>query len=110
VSTAFGGFGVEVFEWFSGLEHDNSKAYFTATRDRFESAVRGELEAMFLELSEEFGGELKMFRQNRDVRFSPTSRLTRRTPTACCAVVGSQAKACTRRSARAACTREAATT
>src|SRR5437764_10559168 len=28
------------------------------------------MEAMLIELSEKFGGEVKMFRQNRDIRFS----------------------------------------
>jgi uncharacterized protein (TIGR02453 family) len=29
------------------------------------------MEALLTELSEQFGGEVKMFRQNRDIRFSP---------------------------------------
>jgi uncharacterized protein (DUF2461 family) len=68
---AFHGFSPEVFEWFAGLERDNSKAYFTATRDCYESEVRGGLEAMLDELSESFGGEVKLFRQQRDLRFAP---------------------------------------
>jgi uncharacterized protein (TIGR02453 family) len=60
------GFGPQVFEWFAGLERDNSKAYFTATRDFYEDHVRGELEALLHEL----GGEVKVFRQQRDIRFS----------------------------------------
>ena len=61
----------EVFEWFAGLERDNSKAYFTATRDRYETEVRGGLQAMLDELSATFGGEVKLFRQQRDLRFAP---------------------------------------
>jgi uncharacterized protein (TIGR02453 family) len=68
---AFHGFGPEVFEWFAGLERDNSKAYFTATRDRYEGEVRGGLQAMLDELSESFSGEVKLFRQQRDLRFAP---------------------------------------
>ena len=68
---AFRGFGAEVFEWFAGLERDNSKAYFTATRDRYEHAVRGALEAMLDELSATLGGEARVFRQQRDLRFTP---------------------------------------
>jgi uncharacterized protein (TIGR02453 family) len=60
-----------VFEWFAGLERDNSKAYFTATRERYEDDVRGGLEAMLDELSGEFGGEARVFRQQRDLRFTP---------------------------------------
>ena len=68
---AFQGFGPEVFEWFAGLERDNSKAYFTATRERYEHAVRGGLEAMLDELAMTFGGEARVFRQQRDLRFTP---------------------------------------
>jgi uncharacterized protein (TIGR02453 family) len=67
----FQGFGPEVFEWFAGLERDNSKAYFTATRDRYEADVRGGLEAMLDELAADFGGEARVFRQQRDLRFTP---------------------------------------
>lgn len=69
--TMFEGFGPKVQKWFRGLEADNSKAYFDATRDFFEEAVRGQMDALLTELSESFGGEVKMFRQNRDIRFSP---------------------------------------
>src|SRR6201987_2758541 len=69
--TRFEGFGSKVQKWFEGLEADNSKAYFDATRDFFEEAVRGQMHALLAELSEKFGGEVKMFRQNRDIRFSP---------------------------------------
>jgi uncharacterized protein (TIGR02453 family) len=67
----FAGFPPEAFGWFAGLEADNSKAYFTAHRDTFDGAVRGALEAMLFELAAEFGGSVRMFRPNRDVRFSP---------------------------------------
>jgi len=60
-----------VFEWFTGLERDNSKRYFTATRTRYEREVRGGLEAMLDELCAEFGGVVRVFRQQRGVRFSP---------------------------------------
>jgi len=69
--TTFEGFGPKVQKWFSGLEADNSKAYFSANRDFFEEWVRGQMDALLSELSETFGGEVKMFRQNRDIRFSP---------------------------------------
>jgi uncharacterized protein (TIGR02453 family) len=59
-----------VFKWFKGLEEDNSKEYFTGNRDFYEEAVRDQMEALLTELSDRFGGEVKMFRQNRDVRFS----------------------------------------
>jgi uncharacterized protein (TIGR02453 family) len=68
--TSFQGFGPNVRRWFTGLEADNSKAYFAANRDFFEESVRGQMEALLIELSETFGGEIRMFRQNRDIRFS----------------------------------------
>lgn len=69
--TRFEGFTPAVHRWFKGLEKDNTKSYFTAHREFYEQAVRGEIEALLVELSERFGGEVKMFRQNRDIRFSP---------------------------------------
>jgi len=69
--SAFQGFGPQVFEWFAGLERDNAKAYFTATRERYEHEVRGGLEAMLDELAMTFGGEARVFRQQRDLRFTP---------------------------------------
>ena len=70
----FAGFSVEVFEWFAGIERDNSREYFTRTRDLYEEQVRGGLEALFDELSHEFPGEIKVFRQHRDLRFTPDKR------------------------------------
>jgi uncharacterized protein (TIGR02453 family) len=78
---AFDGFGPEVFDWFAGLERDNSKAYFTATRERYEAAVRGGLQAMLDELRRTFGGEAKLFRQQRDLRFAPAGSAPYKTRT-----------------------------
>src|SRR5580693_9220004 len=69
--TSFEVFGSKVQLWFEGLEANNSKAYFDASRGFFEESVRGQMDALLTELSETFGGEVKMFRQNRDIRFSP---------------------------------------
>jgi uncharacterized protein (TIGR02453 family) len=63
-------FGAGATAWFEGLERDNSRAYFAATRATFEDEVRGPFERLLDELSREFGGEVKVFRQHRDVRFS----------------------------------------
>jgi uncharacterized protein (TIGR02453 family) len=68
--TRFEGFVPDVYGWFTGLEADNSREYFAARRDFFDVSIRGEMEALLAELSEKFGGEVKMFRQNRDIRFS----------------------------------------
>ena len=69
--TRFEGFGPEVHAWFRGLAADNSREYFLARRDFFEEAIRDQMHALLAELSRTFGGEVKLFRQNRDVRFSP---------------------------------------
>jgi uncharacterized protein (TIGR02453 family) len=78
---AFDGLRPEVFEWFAGLERDNSKAYFTATRERYETEVRGGLQAMLDELGRTFGGEVKLFRQQRDLRFAPAGSAPYKTRT-----------------------------
>jgi uncharacterized protein (TIGR02453 family) len=69
--TTFEGFGPEVRRWFEGLEADNSREYFAAHRDVFEESIRDQMQALLTELSQAFGGEVKLFRQNRDIRFSP---------------------------------------
>jgi uncharacterized protein (TIGR02453 family) len=68
--TRFEGFGPRVREWFEGLEADNSREYFSAHRAFFEESVRGQMAALLAELSDTFGGEVKLFRPNRDIRFS----------------------------------------
>jgi uncharacterized protein (TIGR02453 family) len=68
--TRFEGFGPNVQKWFRGLEADNSRTYFAAGRDFFEESIRDQMDALLTELGETFGGEVKMFRQNRDIRFS----------------------------------------
>ena len=68
--TDFEGFGPKVHKWFKGLEANNSKEYFAANRDYFERSIRDQMEAMLTELSGQFGGDVKMFRQHRDIRFS----------------------------------------
>ena len=108
--TRFEGFGPKVQKWFKGLEADNSKEYFSASREFFEESIRDQMEALLTELSEKFGGEVKMFRQNRDIRFSPDKSPTRPTRTASCTDPTSPPRGCMRRSRRAAWWREAATT
>jgi len=71
VLPVFLGFGPEAFWWFDGLERDNSRDYFTRTRDLYEREVRDQLEELLLELG---GGEVKVFRQHRDLRFTKDKR------------------------------------
>lgn len=68
----FAGFSAWAFEWFAGLERDNSREYFNATRERYELEVRGALTLMLQELTRTFGGTVRVFRQQNDMRFKPT--------------------------------------
>jgi uncharacterized protein (TIGR02453 family) len=68
--TAFAGFSPAAFRWFDGLEEDNSRVWFAEHRDTYDDDVRGALEAFLEELADELGGEVKLFRQHRDTRFS----------------------------------------
>jgi len=67
---SFSGFNRRAFEWFAGLEHNNAKPWFDANREVYERDVRGQLESMLEELTGDFDGRVRMFRQHRDIRFS----------------------------------------
>jgi uncharacterized protein (TIGR02453 family) len=66
----FQGWPVEAFEFFEGLEADNSKPYWQQNKDRYETLVRAPMEELIDELAPEWG-EGKIFRPYRDIRFSP---------------------------------------
>ena len=66
---AFGGFTSEAFEFYEGLQADNSKSYWTAHRETYERHVREPMEELCAELEDEFG-PVKLFRPYRDLRFS----------------------------------------
>jgi uncharacterized protein (TIGR02453 family) len=68
--TSFDGFAPKVRRWFEGLEADNSREYFAAHRDVFQTSIQEQMEALLTELSQTFGGQVKLFRQHRDIRFS----------------------------------------
>ena len=55
--------------FFIGLAHDNSRTYFEANRKVYETEVRAPMQALVDALAAEFG-PAKIFRINRDVRFS----------------------------------------
>jgi uncharacterized protein (TIGR02453 family) len=65
----FTGFPDDTFEFFEGLEADNTKSYWTAHKKDYEAYVREPLVELFAELEPEFG-PAKLFRPYRDVRFS----------------------------------------
>jgi uncharacterized protein (TIGR02453 family) len=70
----FGGFPPEALAFYAGLQRDNSRSYWEANRDVYESAVRDPMEELVEELRDEFGLG-KVFRPYRDVRFSKDKRL-----------------------------------
>ncbi len=65
----FTGFPDEGLVFYEGLEADNSKTYWTRSKDVYESCVRGPMQALVEALAGEFG-PAKLFRPYRDVRFS----------------------------------------
>ena len=65
----FQGWTAEAIDFYDGLEEDNSKAYWQARKGIYEQAVRRPMEELLTELAGQFGPG-RIFRPNRDVRFS----------------------------------------
>ena len=65
----FTGWPARAFEFYEGLEADNSREYWTAHRAVYDNDVLAPMEALLTELAAEFG-DGKVFRPYRDVRFS----------------------------------------
>jgi uncharacterized protein (TIGR02453 family) len=86
----FLGFGPRAIDWFRGLEAENSKAYFESSRAVWEADVRGPLERLLEELAQDLGGRAKLFRPNRDVRFSKDKAPYKRNTYGLVEVPGSQ--------------------
>jgi uncharacterized protein (TIGR02453 family) len=63
----FTGFPDEAFEFYEGLEADNSRVYWHDHKAVYESAVKAPLVALTAEFPEY--GDFHVFRPNRDVRF-----------------------------------------
>ncbi len=66
---AFTGWPVEAIEFYEGLEDDNSRAYWQAHKAVYTECVKGPMEVLLAELEDDFGPG-RVFRPNRDVRFS----------------------------------------
>jgi uncharacterized protein (TIGR02453 family) len=66
---AFEGWPVAALDFYDGLEEDNSKAYWTAHKATYDAAVLGPMTDLTDELAGRFGA-VKIFRPNRDVRFT----------------------------------------
>lgn len=65
----FKGWPEDFQRFFIGLELDNSKKYFEANRKTYEESVKGPMVALLASLEEDIGPG-KVFRANRDIRFS----------------------------------------
>jgi uncharacterized protein (TIGR02453 family) len=65
----FTGFPDEGLVFYEGLEADNSKTYWTRSKDVYDSCVRAPMQALVGALASEFG-PATLFRPYRDVRFS----------------------------------------
>lgn len=65
----FSGWPEAALDFYEGLEDDNSKAYWSAHRAVYEAAVLGPMTELTDELAPDFG-DAKIFRPNRDIRFS----------------------------------------
>ncbi|HXP21899.1 MAG TPA: DUF2461 domain-containing protein [Streptosporangiaceae bacterium] len=66
---SFNGWPEAALDFYEGLESDNSKSYWTAHRAIYDTAVLGPMAELTDELGAEFGA-VKIFRPNRDIRFS----------------------------------------
>lgn len=75
-STSFDGFPPAAFAFYAELEEpgNNTRAWFDANRVRYDRDVRRPIEALLQAAAGEFGTHAKVFRPNRDVRFSPDKR------------------------------------
>jgi len=65
----FKGWPEDFQRFFIGLELDNSKKYFEANRRTYEDSIKGPMAALLESLEPDFGPG-KVFRANRDIRFS----------------------------------------
>lgn len=65
----FQGWPNSALDFYRDLERDNSRAFWTAHKDVYERDVKAPFEALSELVSEQFG-RLRVFRPNRDIRFS----------------------------------------
>jgi uncharacterized protein (TIGR02453 family) len=69
VTATFRGWSEACQRFFIGLELDNSKRYFDANREIYETEVKAPMAALMDSMADEYG-QGKIFRANRDIRFS----------------------------------------
>ncbi|MCA0295383.1 MAG: DUF2461 domain-containing protein [Actinobacteria bacterium] len=66
---ALPGIPLDAVDFFTELEYNNERPWWTAQQDRWKRSVRDPMQALCDGLSDEFGAA-KLFRPHRDVRFS----------------------------------------
>ena len=66
---AFTGFPTAALDFYDDLEMDNTKSFWTAHKEVYDTAVAGPMKALVAALEDEFG-TAKVFRPYRDVRFA----------------------------------------
>lgn len=69
MGATFPGWSERASDFYVGLEADNSKDYWTRNRAVYDTEVLAPMQALLDDLSAEFG-EGRIFRPNRDIRFS----------------------------------------
>ena len=67
--TAFTGIPVAALDFYDDLEMDNTKSWWAAHKDTYDTAVKAPMTALVAALEDEFG-PAKVFRPYRDVRFA----------------------------------------
>jgi uncharacterized protein (TIGR02453 family) len=65
----FRGFPADALDFFAELEANNDRSWWLANKERFDESVRDPLRAL-LDVLEPAFGTFRVFRMNRDVRFS----------------------------------------
>ncbi len=65
----FTGIPIAALDFYDDLEADNSKSFWAAHKDVYDTSVKAPIEALAAELTEQFGPG-KFFRPYRDVRFA----------------------------------------
>ncbi len=66
---SFDGFPVAALDFYDDLEMDNTKSFWTAHKEVYDTAVKAPMAALVAALEPEFG-KAKVFRPYRDVRFA----------------------------------------
>jgi uncharacterized protein (TIGR02453 family) len=67
-------FSEATFDWMMAITLNNSREQFLASKAQYEESVKGPFVELLTSLSGTFGGTPKVFRPNRDIRFSKDKR------------------------------------